>query len=97
VFERFALVEARPEHGRTHQIRRHMKHIAHPIVGDVNYGKGELNRWFRARYGLTRLALHALEMTFPHPADGSPRTVRAPVPPDLAGPLAAMGLAGAVP
>jgi len=47
----FALVEARPRTGRLHQIRRHCKHIACPLIGDVRYGKGEHNRLFRARFG----------------------------------------------
>ena len=53
---RYSWVEARPVTGRPHQIRRHLKHIAHPIVGDVRYGKAEHNRLFRRRFGLERLA-----------------------------------------
>ena len=64
---RYALVEAVPLTGRMHQIRRHLKHIACPIIGDVKYGKGEHNRHFREHYGLHRLALHATELAFDHP------------------------------
>jgi tRNA pseudouridine65 synthase len=92
VFERYALMEARPLTGRLHQIRRHFKHISHPLIGDVRYGKGEHNRLFRERFGLHRLALHALELGFPHPDGGLDLRLAAPVPPDLAGPLRAMGL-----
>lgn len=91
-FERFALVEAAPKTGRLHQIRRHFKHISHPIVGDVNYGKGEINREFRARFGLSRIALHALELAFEDPHTGQALEVRAPLPPDLEEPLSQMGL-----
>jgi tRNA pseudouridine65 synthase len=91
-FERYSLVEARPLTGRRHQIRRHLKHISHPLIGDVRYGKGEHNRLFRERFGLSRLALHALEIAFAHPEDGRPLCIVAPVPEDLAGPLRAMGL-----
>ena len=92
VFERFSLVEARPLTGRLHQIRRHLKHLGHPLIGDVNYGRGELNRLFRQRFGLHRLALHAFQLVLPHPDGGDRRvTVRAPLPDDLAGPFAAMG------
>lgn len=91
-FERYALVEAVPLTGRTHQIRRHLKHVSHPIIGDVRYGKGEHNRLFRERFGLHRLVLHAAELRVPHPTGGE-LTIRAPVTADLAGPLAAMGLA----
>lgn len=91
-FERYALLEVVPRTGRLHQIRRHLKHISHPLIGDVRYGKGEHNRLFRDRFGLHRLALHALELGFPHPADGRWLSLAAPVPEDLAGPLRAMNL-----
>lgn len=91
-FERYALLEVVPRTGRLHQIRRHLKHISHPLVGDVRYGKGEHNRLFRERFGLHRLALHALELGFTHPEDGRDLRLVAPVPPDLAGPLRAMDL-----
>ncbi|HKV12362.1 MAG TPA: pseudouridine synthase [Thermoanaerobaculia bacterium] len=92
-FERYALVEALPRTGRLHQIRRHFKHISHPLIGDVRYGKGEHNRLFRERFGLHRLALHALELGFGHPVTGETLKIAAPVPEDLAGPLRAMGIA----
>ncbi|HEX3694450.1 MAG TPA: pseudouridine synthase [Polyangia bacterium] len=69
-WERYALVEAVPRTGRLHQIRRHLKHIACPLIGDVNYGKGEHNRIFRQRFGLDRLALHALSLRLPASDDG---------------------------
>lgn len=88
VFGRYSLVEARPATGRLHQIRRHLKHIACPIIGDVNYGKGEHNRLFRDQFGLHRMFLHALEVTLPHPATGAALTVHAPLPPELESVLA---------
>ncbi|MDA8455346.1 pseudouridine synthase [Acidovorax sp. GBBC 3334] len=69
---RAALVEAWPETGRRHQIRRHLKHIAHPILGDATHGKGPLNRWWAERLGLQRLWLHAWQLALPHPATGQP-------------------------
>jgi tRNA pseudouridine65 synthase len=90
VFERYSLVEAEPETGRAHQIRRHLKHVSCPILGDTRYGKGEHNRACRARFGLHRLALHAGALSFTHPVTGEPLVVRAPLPSDLAEPLAAM-------
>lgn len=92
-FERYALIEARPQTGRLHQIRRHLKHISHPLIGDVRYGKGEHNRLFRSRFGLHRLALHAIEIAFDHPADGHRVRCQAPLPEDLVGPFRKMGLA----
>jgi tRNA pseudouridine65 synthase len=84
VWGRYALVEARPQTGRLHQIRRHLKHISCPIIGDVNYGKGEHNRHFREHYGLHRLFLHALSLTLVHPATGERLTFDAPLAAELA-------------
>lgn len=86
-FGRYALVEARPHTGRLHQIRRHLKHLSCPLIGDVRYGKGEHNRLFRTEHGLTRLALHATSLTIAHPA-GHTLHVTAPLPDDMAGAVA---------
>jgi len=75
---RYALIEAHPERGRHHQIRRHLKHAAHPVVGDVQYGKGEHNRLFRQHYDVHRLLLHARALHFVDP-DGAPVCVQAPL------------------
>ncbi|RZI43336.1 pseudouridylate synthase [Herbaspirillum sp. HC18] len=67
---RYSLVALYPETGRKHQLRRHMKHISHPIIGDANHGRGRHNRYFAERFGQGRLMLAAIGMTFPHPATG---------------------------
>jgi tRNA pseudouridine65 synthase len=67
---RYALVEARPLTGRRHQIRRHLKQLAHPIVGDATHGKGPHNRAVADWLGVTRLWLHAHALAFTHPRDG---------------------------
>lgn len=67
---RASLVEARPQTGRRHQIRRHLKHLAHPILGDATHGKGPLNRWWAQQLGLQRLWLHAWGLELPHPVTG---------------------------
>lgn len=79
---RWSLVEARPRTGRTHQIRHHLKHLSHPIVGDVKYGKGDVNRLFREQFNLHRLALHCLEIEITHP-DGHRIVLQAPLTDDL--------------
>lgn len=86
-----SLVRCRPLTGRLHQIRRHLKHISHPLVGDVRYGKGPLNRRFRADYDLHRLALHAQALAVHHPRLGT-LEIEAPLPPDLRGALDQLGL-----
>jgi|GEM_PF-59148 len=88
---RYSFVSSVPETGRSHQIRRHLKHLSLHIIGDVKYGKGEHNRFFRDNFGLNRLALHALDLGFLHPDDDRPVFYRAPLPDDLIGPLAAAG------
>ena len=79
---RYALVEASPLSGRRHQIRRHLKQLAHPIVGDSTHGKGPLNRAVATWLGITRLWLHAGTLELPHPADGRPMRFEAPPGPD---------------
>lgn len=88
---RYSLVEARPATGRYHQIRRHLKHIHHPIIGDTTYGDGKENRKLRERFGLLRLVLHATRLTLPHPVTGARLDIHAPLMSDLAEPLSAMG------
>lgn len=91
ISRRYSWVEARPLTGRPHQIRRHLKHISHPIVGDVRYGKAEHNQLFRRRFGLERMVLHAAHVTLSHPLDGRALALDAPLPPELAGLLAKLG------
>ena len=64
---RFSWVEAKPNQGRTHQIRRHLKHLSHPIIGDARYGKGKYNRYFAEHLDAGRLLLHAHQLTIQHP------------------------------
>lgn len=87
-FGRYALVEARPHTGRLHQIRRHLKHISCPLIGDVRYGKGEHNRLFRDRFGLHRLALHCAALRVAHP-DGGELAVECELAADLTAAIAA--------
>lgn len=67
---RYTLLRATPEGGRRHQIRCHLKHASHPLVGDVTYGKGLINRFFRQTFGLARLFLHAEGLVVAHPSGG---------------------------
>ncbi|WP_305907813.1 pseudouridine synthase [Methylomarinum sp. Ch1-1] len=67
---RYSLVALYPETGRKHQLRRHMKHISHPIIGDANHGRGRHNRYFAKRFGQGRLMLASTSMDFLHPVTG---------------------------
>src|SRR4051812_13781020 len=64
---RYSLVKCLPQTGRKHQIRRHLKHISHPIIGDAKHGKGNHNRFFQEAFNAHRLLLAATELTFKHP------------------------------
>ena len=74
---RCALLELQPETGRRHQLRRHCKHIGHPIIGDATHGKGPLNRALAGWLGLQRLWLHASTLALPHPVTGAPLLIKA--------------------
>jgi tRNA pseudouridine65 synthase len=82
-YGRYGWVEARPRTGRLHQIRRHLKHVSCPLIGDVRYGKGEHNRLFRERYGVNRLALHAARLGFVSPFSQQAIVLQASLPADL--------------
>jgi tRNA pseudouridine65 synthase len=94
---RYSLLELTPENGRRHQVRRHLDHASHPVLGDSTYGKGRHNRLFAARFGVSRLLLACVEVRVPHPRDGSPLVVRAPLATDFARVVAALGWTGALP
>ncbi len=79
----YSLMEAAPVTGRYHQIRRHMKHMSAPILGDVRYGDGRHNRRLRSEFGLHRLALHAFELELAHPDDDRALRLLSPLAPDL--------------
>jgi tRNA pseudouridine65 synthase len=93
---RYSLVEATPLTGRRHQIRRHFKHIFHPLVGDVNYGEGRHNRFFREEFDCARLLLHATELAIPDPADGKPLRFTAPLDGTFARVIDALGWGAAL-
>jgi tRNA pseudouridine65 synthase len=93
--ERCSLLRVQPLSGRPHQIRRHLKHIDHPIVGDTRYGDGKVNRHFRETWQLQRLALHAERIAFRHPITGEALDVEAPLPDDLRDVLERLGVLAA--
>lgn len=67
---RYSLVALQPEQGRKHQLRRHMKHLGYPIIGDAKHGKGVHNRFFEQQYGCGRLLLACTGMQLTHPVSG---------------------------
>ncbi len=76
---RYSLIEVKPVTGRRHQIRQHMKHIHHPLIGDTSYGKAIHNQFFATQYDCRRLLLHATALSFTHPISMQKITLQAPV------------------
>ena len=74
---RYSMICAQPASGRRHQIRQHMKHISHPLIGDTSYGKTVHNNFFRQQYACNRLLLHAQKMVLEHPHTGELITLEA--------------------
>ena len=79
----FSLLEAQLLTGRTHQIRVHLAHLGHPVLGDDRYGDFELNRRLR-KEGLKRMFLHAASLAFAHPLTREAMVLEAPLPAELA-------------
>ena len=88
---RYALLEVSPVTGRRHQIRRHLKHIAHPVIGDATYGKGRHNRFFAEHFGCRRLLLACTALALTHPETGAALEMKAPVSGEFAATLAQLG------
>jgi len=74
---RYSLVELQPQTGRKHQLRRHMKHLSHHILGDTKYGRGEHNIMIRKEFNMQRLLLHATSLSFIHPYELSQMIIKA--------------------
>ena len=93
---RYALLAVEPLSGRRHQIRRHLKHIAHPIIGDATHGKGIHNRFFAEHFNCPRLLLACTSLTITHPVQQTRLQIKAPVSGCYAATLAQLGWAGFV-
>jgi len=76
---RYSLVHLKPKTGRKHQLRRHMKHIHHHMIGDTKHGRGEHNRLFREKFDVHRLLLHAMGIKFIHPVTQKSLEIKAPL------------------
>lgn len=76
---RYCLMELKPLTGRKHQLRRHMAHLRHPIVGDTTHGDGKHNKLFREVYDSHRLLLHASSLEFVHPFTNQTVLIKAKV------------------
>lgn len=94
---RFSLVELKPETGRKHQLRRHLRHLRHPVIGDSAHGDLKQNRSAAQHFGMKRLMLHASELRLTHPVTGEPLVLRAGLDPVWQGCMAAFGWEACLP
>lgn len=92
---RSSLLRVRIFTGRRHQIRRHLAHLGHQVIGDTTYGKGKINRFLRQEHGLPRMFLHCQRLEFDHPAGAGRVEIRARLAEDLRAFL--LGLPGCPP
>jgi len=76
--QRYSMLMLLPETGRYRQLRRHLHHIHHPIIGDTTHGRGDHNRLFKQHFRSHRLLLHAWQLSLAHPADGRRLDIEAP-------------------
>ena len=88
----YTLVKVQIFTGRKHQIRRHFSRRMHNLVGDTAHGNGKVNNYFREKYGLQRIFLHAYQLEFIHPYENKKVSVIAKIPDDLKSVLVKMGV-----
>lgn len=88
---RYSLVEASPTTGRMHQLRKHFAHIFHPIIGDRKHGCNKQNRFFKEKWEMTTMLLHASELEFQHPVTNEKVHIKAPLQDEFNRVMALMG------
>ena len=74
---RYSLVEAKPQTGRMHQLRKHFAHILHPIIGDRPHGCNKQNKLFKEKWDMTTMLLHAVKLCIEHPKTAEPLVIEA--------------------
>jgi tRNA pseudouridine65 synthase len=88
---RYSLVQANPETGRMHQLRKHFAHIFHPIIGDRTHGCNKQNKLFKERWQMETMLLHASQLGFTHPVTSEAITINAPLQPEFIRVMELMG------
>ena len=80
---RYSLIELMPTTGRMHQLRKHMAHIFHPIIGDRPHGCNKQNKFFLEKFEMNSMLLHAVELSFLHPVTQRQVSIRADYQPEF--------------
>lgn len=88
---RYSLLEVSPQTGRMHQIRKHLSHVFHPIIGDRTHGCNKQNKLFKEKWEMTTMLLHASWLSFTHPISNAVTTIEAPLQAEFMRTMALMG------
>ncbi|ANE76329.1 tRNA pseudouridine(65) synthase TruC [Dickeya solani] len=94
---RYSLLQLNPKTGRKHQLRRHMSHLRHPIIGDTTHGDLRQNRGMAAHFDCTRLMLHASGLSLTHPVTNEPLVISARWDEPWQGVMTQFGWQGSIP
>ncbi len=89
---RYSLIKVTPLTGRTHQIRRHLNHLRHPIIGDRPHGCNKQNKLFKEKWDLTNMMLHAQSLCIKHPVSGKQLEIKASFPTEFSRMTSTLGL-----
>ncbi|MCF0062697.1 pseudouridine synthase [Dyadobacter chenwenxiniae] len=89
---RYSLVELKPTTGRMHQLRKHMAHVFHPIIGDRPHGCNKQNRYFKEQFDMNEMMLHASEIAFQHSLTEQQLIISAPFRNEFAAMIGLLGL-----
>lgn len=90
---RYSIVALAPQTGRKHQLRRHLAHLRHPIIGDTTHGDGKQNKYIKQHFSRMRLMLHAAQLQFEHPLTGEQLNIVAKLPSDFTNLTKELGVA----
>jgi len=88
---RYSLIEATPQTGRMHQLRKHFAHIFHPIIGDRTHGCNKQNKLFKETWEMETMLLHASELSFTHPLSEELVVINAELQPEFVRTINLMG------
>lgn len=88
---RYSFIDIIPKTGRMHQIRKHMAHIFHPIIGDRTHGCNKQNKLFKEKWEMNTMLLHAAQLQFKHPVSGEAVSISAPLRPEFESVMKLMG------
>lgn len=91
---RYSLIRLFPQTGRFHQLRKHMAHVFHPIIGDRPHGCNKQNRLWKEKFEMTRMLLHAERLEFEHPFSGEKIEIQAQLDKEFIRSLSIIGLDG---